>query len=979
MEDKNPKSLRGNNRDRLRIYSSELEAVPEFEGLQDFCHSFPLCQPGRAPAPVGTFKGLFCIYPVPEEAGAAPAPRCFQRLPPRQPQPCLVRVYIVRAFELSPRDVTGLSDPYVRVALGKKTLGQRDQYVPNTLEPVFGRMFELSATIPLEKDLRVTILDRDKVPPDQEIGSTTIDLENRLLAPCRAHCGLPTRYRAAGPGCWRDQLCPSRALELLAGTRGLPPPRYSRGGTALSLGGHRFELCHFERGHPPMPHSGSPRERLALHVLNLCGLVPEHLETRGLRSHRQPGLEQGKVQMWVDIFPASLGPPGPPVNIDPRKAEGYELRCVVWNVRDTDLGDINLLGQRMSDIYVSGWLDGLPEQRQRTDIHYRSLDGSGAFNWRFVFPFEFLAAEKLCAIRRKEHAWSLDETLLKVPPKLILQVWDNDKLKADDLLGILELELMRLPRPARSARLCRGSPGELPWLSRAWLSVSRAWLSMSRFSRCRLSRGSPLNLFRSRRARGWWPCTLQEEEGGQRLSVGWGHPGRGGDTGDTSNRPGVPAGEAGAQPGAADGAGGGGAPGGEGSGGAQPAPAAARAPAPQVLVPVAAVPVEPRPSRRPAALPAVPRAGAVGVPAAAAAPLLRPAGSGPAAPRGPPSAPPTPRGAPSAPHVPITPRGPPSAPRVLLMPRGPPSAPPTPRGPPPSPPCPPNAPGSLLSPRNAPGSLLSPPCPHNAPGSPFSPRSAPRSLLSPPCPLNAPGSPNPAPDTPNPAQDTSNPAPDTPNPAQDTPKPAQDTPNPAQDTSNPAPDTPNPAQDTPNPAQDTPNPAQGTPNPAPTPNSPQDTPNPAQDTPNPAQDTSNPAPGSSNPAQDTSNSAQDTPNSAPDTPNPAQDASNPAQDTPNPAPTPNSTQDTPNPAPDTPNPAQDTPNPAQDTSNPTQDTPNPAQGTPNPAKDTPNPAQDTPNPAPDTPNPAPETPPHEAGTSQNRAGTPRDPSPWTQA
>ncbi|NWT77120.1 MYOF protein, partial [Prunella himalayana] len=447
--------------------------------------------PGHSPGQDGSghrgvSQGLFCIYPVPEEAGAAPAPRCFQRLPPRLPQPCLVRVYVVRAFELSPRDVTGLSDPYVRVALGKKTLGQRDQYVPNTLEPVFGsRMFELTATIPLEKDLRVTIMDHDKVPPDQEIGSTTIDLEDRLLSHFRDRWGGVT-----------------------------------------------------ERGHPPPQSAGAPRERLALHVLNRCGLVPEHLETRGLQSRARPGLEQGKVQMWVDIFPTSLGPPGPPVNIDPRKAKGYELRCVVWNVRDTDPRDVTLMGLRMSDIYVSGWLDGLPEQRQHTDIHYRSLNGSGAFNWRFVFPFEFLAAEKLCAIRRKERVWSLDETLLKVPPKLILQVWDNDKFKADDLLGILELELTRLPRPARSARLCQVTPSDLPWFSWPWFSLpwfslprfsrawlSRAWLSVARFSMwlsrrwCRAPalQRSPLNLFRRRRAQGWWPCTVQEE-GGQRLS-----------------------------------------------------------------------------------------------------------------------------------------------------------------------------------------------------------------------------------------------------------------------------------------------------------------------------------------------------------------------------------------------------------------------------------------------------------------------------
>ncbi|NXX83252.1 MYOF protein, partial [Urocolius indicus] len=497
--------------DELKIYSCELEAVPEFQGLQDFCQTFPLFQPGAPPepgdepVPVGEFKGLFCLYPLPQDPAAPPPPRHFQQLPPSQPQRCLVRVYVIRAFDLPPRDSNGLCDPYVRVSLGSKSLGSRDQYVPNTLEPVFGRMFELMGTIPLEKDLRVSLMDYDLVPPDQEIGTTTIDLENRLLSRFRAHCGLPALYCTTGPGRWREQLPPSQALELWARAQGLAAPQFSAEGTAVTLGDATFLLSRFEPASPRQRQrqrqQGHPRERLALHVLRAWHLVPQHLETRTLHCSTRPALAQGKLQLWVDIFPASLGPPGPPVDITPRQPQRHELRCVVWNTRDMDLRDINLLGQRMSDIYVTGWLDGLQEQRQRTDVHYRSLDGHGSFNWRFVFPFEYLRAEQLCVLPRKEHFWSLDETVLKVPPKLILQVWDNDKFSADDFLGVLELELTALPQPALRPRDCTLIPEGPPK---------------------RLSRGSQgpshLSLFRQRRVRGWWPCTVQD--GGRRRLSG---------------------------------------------------------------------------------------------------------------------------------------------------------------------------------------------------------------------------------------------------------------------------------------------------------------------------------------------------------------------------------------------------------------------------------------------------------------------------
>jgi len=65
----------------------------------------------------------------------------------------------------------------------------------------------------------------------------------------------------------------------------------------------------------------------------------------------------------------------------------------------------------------------------------RSLTGEGNFNWRFMFPFDYLVAEEKIVISRKDNVFSWDETETKVPARLNLQVWDADHFSADDFLG----------------------------------------------------------------------------------------------------------------------------------------------------------------------------------------------------------------------------------------------------------------------------------------------------------------------------------------------------------------------------------------------------------------------------------------------------------------------------------------------------------------------------------------------------------------
>lgn len=177
---------------------------------------------------------------------------------------------------------------------------------------------------------------------------------------------------------------------------------------------------------------------------------------------------------------------------------------VIWNTFDVKLSETSLLGEQMSDIYVNGWLSGLENDKQETDVHYRSLNGEGNFNWRFVFKFDYMVAEKMIRVAKKDHFWSLDETVELQRPILHLQIWDNDVFNPDDFLGTIELDLTRLLKPAKSAEKC--SLQMLP--------------DVAASSNAQKAIGSEtlLNLFECRRQRGVWPC-YSDENGIRELTV----------------------------------------------------------------------------------------------------------------------------------------------------------------------------------------------------------------------------------------------------------------------------------------------------------------------------------------------------------------------------------------------------------------------------------------------------------------------------
>ncbi len=149
-----------------------------------------------------------------------------------------------------------------------------------------------------------------------------VNLPFQFYSKHRPTCGIQKDYHTSGYAQWRDPQKPTTILTKLCKEYGIRGPYFNDG--ACTVGTKRFTGSPFvinENGVETL--SDEPCALEALHHFSEVGpkafhLVPEYVETRSLYTPKK-GIEMGRVQMWIDMFPTDLPMPGEPVNIEVRK------------------------------------------------------------------------------------------------------------------------------------------------------------------------------------------------------------------------------------------------------------------------------------------------------------------------------------------------------------------------------------------------------------------------------------------------------------------------------------------------------------------------------------------------------------------------------------------------------------------------------------------------------------------------------------
>ncbi|KAH7825291.1 putative myoferlin-like protein [Monocercomonoides exilis] len=331
-------------------------------------------QPAGTRTIVGKVKANLTVFTA-DVAPKSPIPAQTAIREQYAPQPYVVRCYILRGRQMVPVGSSGKASPYIKIYNGlnkENMIIDKDNKKPKTLKPDFYKCYQLPALIPGNSDLNIEVWDHNRIGSDDLMGRTVIDLETRLMC---------DHWRA---------------------------------------------------------------------------MAPKPIEWRALWSPAS-SFPQGKIEMWLEIMTPEEARLNPPKEISPPKQENWELRVVVWNAKDVVFKDIkknsplkkmdklqgqtcdqetldralsknfcqrmcscdnDLLDKDSSDIFVTGQME-LMKDKQETDVHWRSQDGVGNFNWRLVFNVILP-----CHV-----------------PRLKLQIWDKNMLSANDSIAEAILHL----------------------------------------------------------------------------------------------------------------------------------------------------------------------------------------------------------------------------------------------------------------------------------------------------------------------------------------------------------------------------------------------------------------------------------------------------------------------------------------------------------------------------------------------------------
>jgi len=122
------------------------------------------------------------------------------------------------------------------------------------------------------------------------------------------------------------------------------------------------------------------------HIHTLHTHTYTHTHTINSPTHtRQSSTSQGKLSLWVEVLTTDQAKQQPLLDITPPAPIPFEIRCIVWGVRNVTIHDTKT---NQNDLMVTCQCTS-NQEIQSTDKHLRSKRGVGNFNWRMMYPGEW--------------------------------------------------------------------------------------------------------------------------------------------------------------------------------------------------------------------------------------------------------------------------------------------------------------------------------------------------------------------------------------------------------------------------------------------------------------------------------------------------------------------------------------------------------------------------------------------------------------